>query len=102
MVDLLRSLEPRFFKRKELIYDEREEVQEMYFICNGSFDVGFSIDKKPFYKLRFGPRNIIGAFNMFFEATSLILIRSYTFCEGYGVRKQLFKELMKKCPDFER
>ena len=99
---LLQSLEPRLFKRKELIYDEREEVLEMYFICNGSFDVGFSIDKKQFYKIRFGPRNIIGAFNMFFENRSMVLVRSNTICEGYGIRKKFFKDLMKKNPDFER
>ena len=32
LVELLRSLEPRFFKQREIIYDEQEEVQEMYFI----------------------------------------------------------------------
>ena len=34
---------PRFFEEEELIYDEEDEVPEMYFIMEGTIGVGFRL-----------------------------------------------------------
>jgi hypothetical protein len=66
VVDLISNLEPRVFNAKEIIYDELEEVNEVYFMQTGSFDVGYSINNLNCYRIRFGSRQVIGAFNVFF------------------------------------
>ena len=46
-------LEPRFFKSQKIIYDELDEVRELYFVMKGSFDIGYEINNRKIYRLRF-------------------------------------------------
>ena len=62
---LMQTLEPRFFKKQEIIFNELDEVGELYFVLEGNFDVGYEINNKKIYRLRFkGKKNIIGIFNV--------------------------------------
>ena len=33
----------------------------------GTFDIGYEINKKKYYRIKFGPGNVIGAFNLTFN-----------------------------------
>ena len=65
------GLKPRkFFARKDenIIYEEEEEVSEMYFIINGDVGIGYTIYMTPMdsknYRLTYfkGPEDYFGAF----------------------------------------
>ena len=64
MLRILENLEERFFKANEIIYRELDESQEMYFVQSGRYSVGFEINKTIKYRLQFGSRTLIAAFDM--------------------------------------
>ena len=56
LYDVAFGLKPRHFSEKEdenVIYDEEEEVLEMYFILNGTVGIGFHTYQQPLDKLPF-------------------------------------------------
>lgn len=67
MIKLLRHLEPRVFEPKEIIYQELDNADEMYFVMDGRFDVGYTINKTAKYRLQFGDRAVIAGFNMVYH-----------------------------------
>ena len=44
MMSILQRLEPRKFKNKECIIIEDEEVEEMYFIVEGEYSIGYTVN----------------------------------------------------------
>ena len=54
VVDLLRVLEPRIFNPKEIIYTELEDVLELYFIQSGLINIGYEINRKKVFRVRYG------------------------------------------------
>jgi hypothetical protein len=54
MIDILKSLEPRIFSQREVIYVELDEVNEILFIEQGEYDIGYEVNKTEKFKLRLG------------------------------------------------
>ena len=68
LYDVAFGLKPRHFSEKEdenVIYDEEEEVLEMYFILNGTVGIGFHTYQQPLDKMPFQITHQIGS-NSFF------------------------------------
>lgn len=53
IITLLKYLEPIKYDFNTIIYDELEEVTSVIFLQNGIFDVGFDINGKKHYVLRY-------------------------------------------------
>lgn len=51
---MVENLEPRFFKIGKIIINELDEVMEFYFVLKGNFNVGYEINKKRYYRIKFG------------------------------------------------
>ena len=100
-MQLITGLEPRYFKPHTLLYEQLDEVNEFYFVRKGFFDVGYEINNKKVYKMRFGPKNVIGAFNVMFNMRSQETIRSSSAIEAFGYRRSNWKKLMNNFPEFE-
>lgn len=45
MIDMLRLLQPRQERANEMIYKELDEINEVIFINNGTFEIGFEINR---------------------------------------------------------
>jgi signal-transduction protein with cAMP-binding, CBS, and nucleotidyltransferase domain len=59
------------FKRKEIIYEENDEVSEMYFITSGVVDIGFTHPSRGFISsLTFYKNSYICAFNVLSDTKS--------------------------------
>jgi len=54
MIDILKNLEPRIFSPREVIYVELDEVNEILFIEQGEYDIGYEVNKTEKFKLRLG------------------------------------------------
>lgn len=66
MMDLLKSMEARSFEAREVICKELEECNEIIFVQDGYFNIGYEINNTIKLRYQFGPRNIILAFNVCF------------------------------------
>ncbi len=64
MISILNSLETRIMNKEEIIYNEMDECNEILFVCQGRYKVGYEINKKRFFKRYFGEGTIIGGFNI--------------------------------------
>jgi len=45
---------------------ELDEPQEVLFVMQGNYDVGYELNKKCYMRRKFGPSTLIGAFEMSF------------------------------------
>ena len=87
MIQILRSLEPRKIEIRKIIYLELDEVQEILFIENGEYNVGYEVNKTEKFRLRLSKNTIIGAFNVCFNKRNIFIHKTHTECTGYSIRK---------------
>ena len=67
MMDIIGILEPRFEIQGEIIQRPAQEISEIYFIMEGSVDVGYEISRQTKYVLQLRLGNDIGAYNVTFN-----------------------------------
>lgn len=53
MIEVLRNLAPRFENKGSILINELEEVLEVLFMSQGTVDIGFEINRKPKFAIRF-------------------------------------------------
>jgi len=53
MNKLIRMLEPRREEKNIILINENEELNEVFFFVNGQFAIGFEINKKRYFVLRY-------------------------------------------------
>ena len=63
----MQNLEVRYFNAGEMIYHELEECNEAYFVVQGTYNVGYEVNKHQRYRKQFGPSTAIGVYNMSFQ-----------------------------------
>lgn len=100
MIDILKSLEPRIFAPREVIYVELDEVNEILFIEQGEYDIGYEVNKTEKFKLRLGQNTVIGAFNICFNKRQIFIHRTHTECKGNSIRKSNWKAIMDDYSEF--
>ena len=67
MISIIRVLEPRRVEPETVLYRIVEEVQELYFIIDGSIDIGFEISRETRYVVRLTKGGVIGIYNITFD-----------------------------------
>lgn len=111
MNQLIRMLEPRREEKNVILINENEEWSEVFFFVIGSFTIGFEINKRQYYVLRynntnvgtepisFQHRQVIGALGVTFNKRAKFSYKTLTTCEGYTIRKKNWKVLFKENPE---
>jgi hypothetical protein len=98
MICILKSLKPRICFDKETIYEEHKDLDEVLLFESGNYDMGYEIDRKIFYKLRFKHRTGIGAFYVTFGKRTMFFCRAHGECRGYSIFKRQWLEALKLYP----
>lgn len=93
MIEVLQKLEPIFIKAKTVMYNELDDVNEVTFVQQGQYDVGYEINKQVHLKMRFPNKTVIGQFEVCFDKRILFIFKSFHDCKGYIIRKQNFRDL---------
>mgnify|MGYP006090323903 CR=1 FL=1 len=75
-------------------------MNEVIFITNGTYEIGFEINKFKEYVIRFRDCNLIGAYGVTFDKRSHFVYKTYTACEGFFIRKQCWKDLLNEHDEF--
>ena len=78
---------PRHCLSQEIIYKEKETLDEILFFEYGNFDLGYEINGKVYYKLRFKKRTGIGAYYVSFDTPTNYYCRAHNICRGYSINK---------------
>ena len=93
MIQILQSLEPFKFLTNTIILTELDDVNEVLFIEEGLYDIGYEVNKKIQYRLRHPEKTLIGAFEACFDRRCLFIYKTFTECKGYSIRKKHWKAL---------
>ena len=88
MIALLQVLEPIHMKPNTIIFTELDDVNEVIFIEEGFYDVGYEVNKKVQFKVRHPQKTVIGAFEACFNRRSLFIYKTHKDCSGFSVRKR--------------
>ena len=92
-------MEPISYASRSSIFNELDDVNEVVFIENGLYDIGYEINKKQILKLRMPNKTVIGSFEVCFDKRMLFIFKTYHECKGYIIRKQKFRNLEREFPD---
>ena len=96
MIDMLSSLEPRREDGNVVIYDELDEVNEVIFINQGTYEIGFEMNRIQNFVLRFKDSNVIGAYGVTFNKRTLFVYKTVTTCQGFFIRRNAWRRLMQE------
>ena len=88
MISIIKALKPRICFDKETIYEEHKDLDEVLLFESGNYDLGYEVDGKIMYKLRFKQRTGIGAFYVTFCKRTMFFCRSHGDCKGYSIFKR--------------
>ena len=93
---------PRKFEEGEILYDEEDEVPEIYFILEGSVGVGFRLGGvgRPFKLIKqMRDRTFICDFYVCNNKKSEFLYQATKEVKAFALQKKFIKKIFEKYPD---
>lgn len=94
MIKLMNALEFRTYEKDEIIATEMDEALEVFFCENGTYDIGYEINKKVNYRRRFGPATTIGGFQICYGKRFAFVYKAHSNIKGLSVRKEIFIKII--------
>lgn len=99
-------MSPIKIREGEKIFGELDDVNELIFIREGSYKVGFTINNKEKYVISLPTKTypagstILGGFECSYDKRSKFIYRSQNTLKGYFIRKQKWKKIADDFPEF--
>jgi hypothetical protein len=87
MIEILQKLEPRKEEKNTILLNELDEINEVIFFDNGTFEIGYEINKFTKYVIKFRNYKVLEAYGATFNKRSQFIYRTVTECKGYFIRK---------------
>lgn len=90
MIDLLDSLEYRAYQPGVLLANELDECEEVLFVQQGKYNIGYQINNKVYYRKQLGKYSIMGGFQIMFNQRFQFLYKCCSLIKGLSIRKERF------------
>mmetsp|Transcript_13415 Transcript_13415/g.20981 ORF Transcript_13415/g.20981 Transcript_13415/m.20981 type:complete len:88 (+) Transcript_13415:825-1088(+) len=87
MVEMMKTMEVRHFMAREIVVYELDEANEIVFVLEGKYDIGYEINNEKMWRRQFGISTCIGGYQLAFQRRFLFLYRARTEMKGYAIRK---------------
>jgi hypothetical protein len=87
MIEVLQSLEPRREQKDTIILNELDEVNELILFNNGTYEIGYEINRVTKYAIKFRNHKVLEAYGATFNKRSAFIYKAHTVCEGFFIRK---------------
>ena len=100
----MQNLEAVKIPKGTILLAELDEIDLVYFFMSGSFDIGFEINKVPYYCIRY--KNMpalghnVGAYGCTFNQRSFFQYLTVTANEGFFIRKHNWIATLEEFPEF--
>jgi hypothetical protein len=91
MVALMQRMEPRRFEKGEIIYHDMEDVEEIIFVLNGPYAVGYTVNSVEYLALKLGPKTVIGDQSVMFLKRSEFLYKALDNMDCQAIRKSKYQ-----------
>lgn len=99
MMQMLAMLEPRKEFKHTVLFEEDEEISEIFFVSAGQVVVGYEVMSQKKYCIRYTDYCILGAFEVNFSIKSSFIYTALTNIEGHSIRKSNWHILMNDNPE---
>ena len=96
MINLLNYLEFRQYPTNFILANELDECVEILFIENGSYNIGYEINKKIYFRKQRGSLSIIGGFQICNKWRFEFIYQTCTIVKAQSIRKENFMKLINK------
>jgi len=63
-----------------------EQALEFYFVQQGRYNIGYEINKITRYRVQFGPRTVIGGFNVAFNIRHQFVMKAVDAMQCFAIR----------------
>jgi CRP-like cAMP-binding protein len=95
---------PRLFEINEIIYNQNDDVEEMYFIIIGMVEIGYkkSYNSEPKYYHILYNRDYFGGYYNLYNIRSEYIYKAKEESKLYAINKIDFLKLLKKFPIIEK
>ena len=93
MCNLIFKLEPIKFSKDTILADELDEINQVIYLIDEYYHVGFSINRQPFFRLKMKNKDI-GAYYLTFDKQSSFIYKTIRDCWGYFIRRKSWKEII--------
>ena len=98
MSKIFSSLEIRYFEDGVYLARELEDAQEVLFVDEGYYKVGFTINNVENLNLIFGKSTNIGAYNVMFRMRHQFMYQSMTKMLCFAIRLFEFNDIFNEIP----
>ena len=98
MMQILQKLEPRYMSKNQMIFEELDDINEIIFVQQGQVDIGYEVNKKKKFVIRYINKTLIGAFNCTFNIRAIFCYLAKTVCEGFMIRKVDWMQILRESP----
>ena len=68
-----------------------DDPSEFYFVQDGFYEIGYEINKISKYRVQFGPRTLIGSFNLAFDLRHQFKVKASSDLQCMSMRKRNWK-----------
>ena len=99
MISLLSCLQPRFEKKRTVLYDELDEFIEIIFVQKGEIVICYEINKIRKYCIRYKDKCVVGGYGATFNQRSAFIYTTLTDIHGLSITKQNWNELLEENED---
>ena len=96
MMEFLQNLEPRLEKAGSILFEELEEINEIFFVSEGQIEIGFELNKQRKFVIRYTNKTVIGGYNCTLDKRSIFVYKCRTDCEGYTIRKEQWQAILEQ------
>ena len=94
MIQILRQMDYRHLNANTIIFDELDDINEVIFIESGTVEIGYQMNKRRHFVLRFVNKTLIGAYNCTFNMRIIFCYKAKNECEGYSIRKHKWMRIL--------
>lgn len=101
MVEMLNSLEFRYYHKDIIFINELDECLEMLFVEKGLYQVGYQINNNLNFVKTLGVFSIIGGYQICHRQRFEFIYRSKTQIQGQAIRCKPLLNLLQKWPQFK-
>jgi len=98
----MENLQIRKYCKGSIIMKELDECNEVLFVIDGRYNIGYEVNKKVRYRKQFGASTLIGGFQMCYKKRFIFVYKVHSELKGYALRRKEWYKIMKSFPDFHK
>ena len=87
-------MEPRREEKDTILLQELDEINELIFFDNGTYEIGYEINRVEKFVIRFKNHKVLEAYGATFSKRSAFIYKTTTECKGYFIRKCNWQKIL--------